>query len=324
MQHEVAQWFAPASLAPMLDGLPGQTSQLALEWLARSGKRWRPLLSACVFRSFQARFETPLPADFRRIAVAVECFHKASLVHDDIEDHDELRYGQKTLHEQYGVPIALNVGDWLLGQGYRMIATCQASAQQKADMLGVASRGHCELCLGQGAELAWAAAPSPLSVEQVVEIFRQKTAPAFEVALTLGAIYAGANGHTAAILREFSKALGIAYQIRDDLEDFQTDAGGDGADNRPNILLAIAQQRAQGPQRERIEAMWRRTAATAGGPSLAEAMAGLDVHATATTMLDEHEAAAMACLERLEHPPLQAVLGNVVFTIFDHRQAAGR
>ena len=46
----------------------------------------------------------PLPPDLRKVAVAVECFHKASLIHDDIEDNDAQRYGEKTLHEEHGVP----------------------------------------------------------------------------------------------------------------------------------------------------------------------------------------------------------------------------
>src|SRR5207302_38560 len=135
----------------------------------------------------------PLPRGLRNLAVAVECFHKASLVHDDIEDGDATRYGEPTLHELHGTPVALNVGDLLLGDGYRLIATCDAPAEQIAEMVRIAAAGHRTLCLGQGAELCWARTPQPLTSVQVLDIFRQKTAPAFEVALRLGAAYAGAS-----------------------------------------------------------------------------------------------------------------------------------
>ena len=58
-----------------------------------------------------------------RAAIAVECFHKASLVHDDIQDKDEERYGQPTVHARYGEAMAINIGDLLLGEGYRLLAS---------------------------------------------------------------------------------------------------------------------------------------------------------------------------------------------------------
>ena len=63
-----------------------------------------------------------LPDGVRRTALAIETFHKASLVHDDIEDDDTFRYGRETLHRQYGVGTAINVGDYLIGLGYRLVS----------------------------------------------------------------------------------------------------------------------------------------------------------------------------------------------------------
>src|SRR5260370_17186503 len=62
-----------------------------------------------------------LPDSVRRVALAIEAFHKASLVHDDIEDDDTFRYGQETLHRRYGVGTAINVRDYLLRLGYRLV-----------------------------------------------------------------------------------------------------------------------------------------------------------------------------------------------------------
>ena len=97
-------------------------SQSPASWLTADGKRWRPFLTACAFKALQDDPSEPLPPALRKAAVAVECFHKASLVHDDIEDEDSLRYGRATLHAEHGVPVALNAGDLLLGEGYRLLA----------------------------------------------------------------------------------------------------------------------------------------------------------------------------------------------------------
>src|SRR5437867_3084794 len=211
LRDEVDFWFTPASLDLILGNAEGETERIGRQWLLRAGKRWRPFLAVSAFQALREDSGRPLPDDLKKIAVAVECFHKASLIHDDIEDNDALRYGEKTLHEQYSVAVALNVGDLLIGEGYRMIASCKISAEQKAQMILVASQGQRQLCRGQGAELCWARKPQPLTSSQVLDIFRQKTAPAFEVALKLGAIYATpANGASVAeSLEELSETLHV-------------------------------------------------------------------------------------------------------------------
>src|SRR5713101_3807068 len=198
LRDEVEFWFSSASRDTIMGIGEGETERIAREWLGRAGKRWRPFLTVAAFQALRNEVGKPLPDDMRKIAVAVECFHKASLIHDDIEDNDALRYGEKTLHEEHGVPVALNVGDLLIGEGYRLIASCKVSAEQRAQMVLVASQGQRQLCRGQGAELCWARAPQPLTPTQVLDIFRQKTAPAFEVALKLGALYAVAGAHPSA------------------------------------------------------------------------------------------------------------------------------
>jgi geranylgeranyl pyrophosphate synthase len=141
------------------------------------------------------------------------------LIHDDIEDEDEARYGGQTLHRQYGVAVALNVGDLLIGDGYRLLAESGASPDQVREMMTVAALGHRTLCLGQGEELLLRRTKEIAPVPVAVEILRRKTAPAFDVALQLGAIGAGSDQETRVVLAAFSNAIGIAYQIRDDLDD---------------------------------------------------------------------------------------------------------
>src|SRR5436309_285847 len=151
LRDEVEFWFTSASLDLVMGNAEGETERIARDWLGRAGKRWRPFLAVAAYQALRNTPGAALPEDLRKIAVAVECFHKASLIHDDIEDGDSLRYGEKTLHEEHGIPFALNVGDLLIGEGYRLIAASQASPAQNAQILLVAAEGQRQLCQGQGA-----------------------------------------------------------------------------------------------------------------------------------------------------------------------------
>ena len=321
LRATVDSWFTPDGLNATMGAAPTETERLARAWLAKSGKRWRPFLAVCAFQALQKDPEAPLPDGLRQIAVAVECFHKASLVHDDIEDGDALRYGDKTLHEEHGIPIALNVGDFLLGEGYRMIAECDAQPAGKAEMLRAATGGHRTLCLGQGEELSWRRHPQPLSTAQVLDIFRQKTAPAFEVALRLGVIYGCGNGGLWDVLKECSDALGIAYQIRDDLEDFilwgvETYSEGSVAGGRsPSVLLAIAHERAEGDPRRLLDACWRNPRAPLSA-SLQTVLAGLGVEAVAHQFLESYKEKALRSLRPLDNANLKGLLRRVIAKIF--------
>ena len=66
----------------------GQTEFIGRAWLARDGKRWRPFLSVAAYQALRDDATKAIPDDLKKVAVAVECFHKASLIHDDIEDED--------------------------------------------------------------------------------------------------------------------------------------------------------------------------------------------------------------------------------------------
>ena len=317
LRAQAESWFTAQALEETLGPVRGQTEQIARDWLAKSGKRWRPFLAVCAHQAFASNGDPP-PEALRKVAVAVECFHKASLIHDDIEDQDELRYGQKTLHEQYGLPIALNVGDFLLGEGYRMIAECDAPPDRKARMLATAASGHRSLCIGQGAELCWMRNPLPLSPQEVIDIFRQKTAPAFEVALRLGAIYAGGEDGVWEVLNHYSQALGIAYQIRDDLNDFRGE--GDSSDvkaMRPSVLLALAYQSADGRARALLEALWRRAIPLETALEQAEAVIGdRKVQQEACRLLENHKQQAIRCLSELGNANLKGLLRRVIGRIF--------
>ena len=320
LRADVEAWFAPESLERILGPADGDTEDIAREWLARAGKRWRPFLAVATVEAFQDERGGAHSDDLKKIAVAVECFHKASLIHDDIEDGDAERYGVQTLHAQYGVPIALNAGDLLVGEGYRLIANSGLSAEQKAAMMRVAAEGQRQLCRGQGAELCWMRSRAPLSKLQVLELFRLKTAPAFEVALQFGALHAGCECHAevAAALSTFSEALGIAYQIRDDIEDFITDsASGDGrgGQSRPSLLLALAYERATKPDPRRVaEQLWQ--GGSASTDEARELFANARVEERARLLLESYKHEAIRALQDLENASLKGLLRRIIGKIF--------
>ena len=246
---------------PVLSRLSGAeqyaSEQAALRWLGGQGKRWRPVLAVSAFEALSGRESDLTHSPLANLAVAVECFHKASLIHDDIEDADEWRYGVPALHVREGMPVALNAGDLLLGIGYRLIAQCGLQASLTSRLAGVAADAHYRLCLGQGEELIARRDEIALAPETVLNIFRLKTAPAFEVALRFGALAAGCSAELDRALTGFSEALGVAYQIRDDVRDV-TDTSAASSAAEPSIVGALL-------RRGRSDSGERWTEMSAGG-----------------------------------------------------------
>ena len=99
-------------------------ADIARDFAGRGGKRLRPRLCQAVFDACGGT------GDLSPVCEAVESFHKASLVHDDIQDGDETRYDRPTVWKEHGVPVAIAVGDWLVAHGYRLIARSGFAAVQ--------------------------------------------------------------------------------------------------------------------------------------------------------------------------------------------------
>jgi geranylgeranyl pyrophosphate synthase len=263
--------------------------------------------------------EPLLPDDLKKLAIAVECFHKASLVHDDIEDGDDERYGEPALHSQYGMPVALNVGDLLLGEGYRLIGELGIDAEIRVKMLRIAAAGHLTLSRGQGAELCWARAPKPLSSLEVLDIFRKKTAPAFDVALQLGACLGGADEDVHAVLGKYSESIGIAYQIHDDLDDHTGESDShDLRDLRPSVLLSIAHRRAFGDdEKNLVTRLWQKKISyESAAKELDRIFAERGVTEKARELQEAYTQEAIRSLSTLTNATLKGLLRRVVGKMF--------
>ncbi len=254
------------------------TEDLAYDFLTRGGKFLRPYITLAAYDALRktspkppASFEAEdIPVGVQRVAMAIELFHKASLVHDDIEDDDAYRYGHKTLHRMHGVPTAINVGDYLIGLGYRLIVQQrkeEVGTEKVADILDHLARAHTRLCEGQGAELAWRGQEDKqITTLEALKIYALKTSPAFEAALYAGLRLGTDTGNSEAIshmlpekeLASFARHLGIAYQIHNDLEDWSFDAankkqiGGDLLAGRPTVLWALALEKLSPTSRQEL------------------------------------------------------------------------
>lgn len=249
------------------------TEAIAYDWLQNGGKRFRPFITLAAYDAAKGgtaaaagagNVVPAFPDTVSRVAMAIEAFHKASLVHDDIEDDDLYRYGRETLHRQHNLGTAINVGDHLIGLGYRLVSSIrqEAGAEAAADISDRMAAAHIKLCDGQGAEMHWHNSPDQiLKPLDALQIYALKTSPAFEAALYAGLRLAGPVVAYEEMIPVFARHLGVGFQILNDLKDWQGDddnkmvAGQDALALRPTLLLALAFEAANRAQRDELEAI---------------------------------------------------------------------
>jgi geranylgeranyl pyrophosphate synthase len=315
---------------------------LAYDWLAQGGKRSRPFITLAAYDALARRAAGTLSAEgvclpdpVKRTALAIEAFHKASLVHDDIEDDDTFRYGRETLHRQYGVATAINVGDYLLGLGYRLVARDRKGlgADCAADILNRLAEAHSKLSEGQGAELLWRGArDKSLTALDALKIYALKTAPAFEAALYAGIRLARPAEEYEKPVGEFSKHLGIAFQILNDLKDWHGDsdnklvAGQDVLAARPTLLLALALEGSAPAEREELLALLHPADKASEGEKTATVarlralFTRAGVFVKAEKLVEKYRARAEAVADEVEPTELRELLYCLVDSVLDRAE----
>ena len=223
LKELVQSWFNHDKLQTLLNKYNiasyGPTAVNSIDYVSSNGKRYRPFITAAVYETLTEN--DTFPDSVILTATAIEFFHKASLIHDDIEDNDSERYGHPTLNARFGNAYAINAGDYLIGSGYTTLAAISENPEIKGNIITEIAKAHQLLTIGQGMELENIGKTLPL--ETVLEIFQAKTSPAFNAALKCGAYLANADNDTLEQLEKIGNALGIAYQIKDDLDDIETD-----------------------------------------------------------------------------------------------------
>jgi geranylgeranyl pyrophosphate synthase len=323
------------------------TEAIAYDFLAKGGKYSRPFITLAVYDALTGGNATGASgaeevAKFsdavRRAAMSIETFHKASLVHDDIEDDDSFRYGEETVHKKYGTPTAINVGDYLIGMGYRLVSreSKTLGAGTVADILDCLADAHLRLSEGQGAELLWRdSRDKRLKPLDALKIYALKTAPAFEAALYSGARLAGPAEQYVEPIKQFARNLGVAFQILNDLNDWDGDdhnklaAGGDVTGGRPTVLWALALEGLPpAKQAELLELVAGNENDGTPAPvhvTLARVRELYDeagVFDKASRLIEKHRERAEKIADELEPEELRALLYYLIDSVLDHAQPA--
>ena len=232
------------SLLPAITQVP-QALHAAMHYaVLDGGKRVRPLLVFAAGELFDAD-----AVNMARAAAAVEMIHAYSLVHDDMPcmDDDDLRRGKPTVHKQFDEATALLVGDALQAQAFDVLANSPLEATRKVTMLSTLAQaaGSRGMCGGQAIDLA--AVGETLTLAELEQMHKLKTGALLQAAVMLGAL-AGKTllAAEAAALHAYADAIGLAFQVIDDILDATADsatlgktAGKDAADNKPTYVSLL-------------------------------------------------------------------------------------
>ncbi|MFT4074004.1 MAG: polyprenyl synthetase family protein [Asticcacaulis sp.] len=209
---------------------------LAAHLIAAGGKRLRPLL--CVAA---ARLCNTNNSYHHNLSAAVEFIHTATLLHDDVVDSSQLRRGKVAAHLIWGAPSSVLVGDFLFARAFELMV--ETGSLRALDILSKASA-----VITQGEVLQLMKAfDLNLSQDDYIEIISSKTAALFAAASESGAVASGASEEKVKALCDFGMNLGLAFQIQDDILDYQgsaadlgKNAGDDFAESKVTLPLILA------------------------------------------------------------------------------------
>jgi farnesyl diphosphate synthase len=257
---------AERALDGLLDSAQTTPNRLheAMRYAAQGGgKRIRPLLVYAAGSLGDAKAQALDAA-----AVAIECIHAYSLVHDDLPcmDDDDLRRGRPTVHKAFDEATALLVGDALQTRAFEILANARCEVDVRLLMISslAAASGSRGMAGGQAIDLE--SVGKKLDLAGLKQMHAMKTGALLSCAVELGGIAAHLNPTQMAQLQKYSTALGLAFQIVDDVLDATADsqtlgktAGKDAAANKPTYVtlmgLDFAQQQAKDLQEMAIASL---------------------------------------------------------------------
>ena len=229
-----------ATIARRLDSGVPLVGQVARYIIASGGKRLRPVLLLLTCGALGCTSEQRF-----NLAAVVEFIHTATLLHDDVVDESTLRRGKSTANEVFGNPASVLVGDFLYSRAFQMMVETGSMRvmQILADATNVIAEGEVlQLMNIRDAALDEAA---------YLRVIRSKTAKLFEASCRLAAVLAGSPPEVEAACAEYGQSLGTAFQIIDDVLDYEGDAtelgknlGDDLREGKVTLPLILAMQRA--------------------------------------------------------------------------------
>ncbi len=214
------------------------------DMLVAGGKRFRPMLLLNIVDAYEPMlYNSALP-----VALALEMFHTYSLIHDDLPamDNADLRRGHETLHKRYDEVTAILAGDALNSDAFYLIAKAPLREDVKIKLVELLARdgGSRGMVLGQAIDCYFE--NTPLSIEQVKELHKNKTAKLIAVSLQMGAVIIGLDKKVQDDLYSFGIDLGLLFQIQDDIidetqseEEAGKTTGNDGDKNSFVNLLGL-------------------------------------------------------------------------------------
>lgn len=269
------------------------------------GKRLRPVVALLAARGCG-------DPGGRHIALAavVELIHTATLLHDDVVDTSELRRGRSTANHEYGNAASVLVGDFLYSRAFQLMVRIGDMEVMRvlADTTNTISEGEVQQLLNAG--------NPELDSADYAEVIRKKTAVLFQAAAETGALLCGAATHLVAALRDYGHHLGMAFQLIDDVLDYQADAGqlgknlgDDLAEGKMTLPLIRTLAEASPAQAQTI-----RSAITERGGNLAAIVALVRASGALDFTRDQardHAAQARAALAALPDSPARAALGEL-------------
>lgn len=214
------------------DAWPARLAEACAYPLQTGGKRIRPLLVLAAAEAVSGLVGEAVPGAVDA-ACAIELVHTYSLVHDDLPcmDDDDLRRGRPTVHRAYGENVAVLVGDALLTEAFVLAGSVPAR-----DVVGTLARaaGARGMISGQGVDIGLDGPVTTL--DALVRLHRAKTGALLRASVRLGGLCAGADDATLAALDTFGDAIGLAFQVHDDLLDADQDEGEEGPPSFVKLL----------------------------------------------------------------------------------------
>jgi len=200
-----------------ISGEPFGLYPASLHYIKSGGKRLRPFMTIKSSELLNGNLESSLPA-----AASVELIHNFTLVHDDIMDNDNIRHNVTTVHQQFGIPLAILAGDVLFSKAFQMISIYGKKAGLDEPvllrMVDLLSTSCIDVCEGQALDIQMAQDEEFSSTGSYIRMIEKKTAALFRVSCELGTL--SSPDFTEKDLENMSvygKKIGIAFQLIDDL-----------------------------------------------------------------------------------------------------------
>ena len=211
-----------------LDAWPSSFADPLRYALFGGGKRFRPLM---VFAAYEALAKDPSQRSrVLPIAAAIELVHTYSLVHDDLPamDDDDERRGRPTLHKRWDEATAILVGDALLAESFSLLAEVPLDPSTCLELISLlsSSSGYRGMVGGQVADIQWSRSDG--GIKELHRLHAMKTGALITFSAEAGALAAEADPNETAKLRSIGQAVGLAFQLIDDVLDEEEDAESDG------------------------------------------------------------------------------------------------